>query len=433
MIININRGFVYGLRPERMLKITFTILVVMIVLAPISPVFTFTFSSFFYLLLNVMAFILGTKMIKAHKDNNQIKQLELDYKKTRRVYRLSFILGFVGVVARYIDLFVIRKVSLLMTTIENAEAMMESSANIFSIVAAFLIFFTYVPVTLDVVIPQLNKKIWKISGLILFFSTAIVSLITSSRFALITPSFFFFVLLLYSGRVRFNFNIKRIIIYTVVALTIASVSGSLFQRRLEDQGVSLDVSISGERDGYSKYVPATEEYKKLMVQSADEWYSPIVFSYCQFPQYFVHGVFEFPAVMDYMEKNDYHTYGAATFNAIVKFFYKLAGQKFSYADIEYKYNLRPGIWSTFFFEWFLDFGWFGIFFSIIMGFLAKKVWYIVYIKNNIFYLPLLCFLCIVWLLIFQLNFFNGGGTYAMFVFISYPILLRVNKCFVKVK
>lgn len=88
----------------------------------------------------------------------------------------------------------------------------------------------------------------------------------------------------------------------------------------------------------------------------------------------------------------------------------------------------PGIWSTFFFLWYLDFGWMGIVFMFIFGYFAKKVWANVYYLHNILYLPLLCFLSIVLLLILQLNYIAGSGTYALFSFVTLPLIFKSPIC-----
>ena len=88
--------------------------------------------------------------------------------------------------------------------------------------------------------------------------------------------------------------------------------------------------------------------------------------------------------------------------------------------------LVPAFGQLFFFNWYLDFGWLGIFFMFGFGVYCKYIWSKVYIKGNIFYLPLVIFLYIILLFILNLNMIAGAGTYALFAFIIFPRLCKIK-------
>lgn len=71
-------------------------------------------------------------------------------------------------------------------------------------------------------------------------------------------------------------------------------------------------------------------------------------------------------------------------------------------------------------------GW-GLFLCLFSD-ISLKVWANVYYLHNILYLPLLCFLSIVLLLILQLNYIAGSGTYALFSFVTLPLIFKSPIC-----
>lgn len=183
------------------------------------------------------------------------------------------------------------------------------------------------------------------------------------------------------------------------------------------------MSVVSEHGGYSDKVPATPEFVQLLNDSESTFYYPYLFAYSHICQYFTHAVFEFPVVKGYIDQTDKYFYGGATFGVFYKLIAKLAG--LSQSDVR-QYNARPGIWSTFFFCWYLDFRWWGVFLMTLLGILFKFVWNKVYSKGNIFCLPLYVFCFIILLFILQLNFIAGSGTYALFSFTLLPWLCKIK-------
>ncbi len=57
----INTGFIYKLRPERIIIIAISILCITLIVAPIKVNNTLTISSFLYIALSILTFLIGTK------------------------------------------------------------------------------------------------------------------------------------------------------------------------------------------------------------------------------------------------------------------------------------------------------------------------------------------------------------------------------------
>ena len=71
MEITFNTKFLYKLRPERMVLIAILMLLVMLILAPIQINNTLDFSSVVYIVSSLLAFLLGTKMIRTRDDTGK--------------------------------------------------------------------------------------------------------------------------------------------------------------------------------------------------------------------------------------------------------------------------------------------------------------------------------------------------------------------------
>lgn len=108
----------------------------------------------------------------------------------------------------------------------------EESGNIFSIVASLLIFNAYIPLTIDLVCDKLNTRKRKILTLLVFFSLMINALLSGSRFAIITPLVYWFILLLYAGKIKIRWSVKNVAIGLFILLGVGYLIGALFIRRL---------------------------------------------------------------------------------------------------------------------------------------------------------------------------------------------------------
>ena len=339
------------------------------------------------MLSGILFFLLGTQLIRPRKRKKMDLVISIKACYIHRIYRVTFILGSLGVLLRCIDLLVFRGISLANTVMDNFDAAEEGGGNFFSIFSAFFIFFAYIPFSIDMLFPLLY-------GVIILF---------------------------YSKRIKFSLKWFCGGIFTF--LVILNLIGSLFLNRLSEMGMTGAMSVVSEHGGYSDKVPATPEFVQLLNDSESTFYYPYLFAYSHICQYFTHAVFEFPVVKGYIDQTDKYFYGGATFGVFYKLIAKLAG--LSQSDVR-QYNARPGIWSTFFFCWYLDFRWWGVFLMTLLGILFKFVWNKVYSKGNIFCLPLYVFCFIILLFILQLNFIAGSGTYALFSFTLLPWLCKIK-------
>lgn len=421
MELKINSKFLYYLRPESAIGYALAFFFLLLCIAPIKIINTLDWTSVMYMLSGILFFLLGTQLIRPGKRKKTDLVISIKACYIHRIYRVTFILGSLGVLLRCIDLLVFRGISLANTVMDNFDAAEEGGGNFFSIFSAFFIFFAYIPFTIDMLFPQLHGRIRKLISILLILSTAVTTIFFGSRFAIMTPLLYGVIILFYSKRIKFSLKWFCGGIFTF--LVILNLIGSLFLNRLSEMGMTGARSVVSEHGGYSDKVPATPEFVQLLNDSESTFYYPYLFAYSHICQYFTHAVFEFPVVKGYIDQTDKYFYGGATFGVFYKLIAKLAG--LSQSDVR-QYNARPGIWSTFFFCWYLDFRWWGVFLMTLLGILFKFVWNKVYSKGNIFCLPLYVFCFIILLFILQLNFIAGSGTYALFSFTLLPWLCKIK-------
>ncbi|RGV34356.1 oligosaccharide repeat unit polymerase [Butyricimonas virosa] len=418
--LEINTSFLYYINPERAVITAIFFFLLLLIIAPIHIINTLDVASLAYLILALSSFLLGTKLIRRNRIRNKVLNVIIEKDRILKIYRISTFLGILGVGFRYIDLLFVRGMSFFYSTLENFDSAIEGSGNLLSICSAFLIYFAFIPFTLDMIFRNLHTKKIKVLSLILMLSTALITLLTGSRNALMIPLLYGMIVFLYSKRRKFS--LRLVVISAFVGLIVLNVIGSLFLKRLDDMKFDR-ASVMSEFEGYSNKVPANQNFVNFMQANEEKCCYTTLFAYLHVSQYFTHALFEFPIVKKHIDAENIHLYGKSTFGVFYRLFEKLFGLE--HVD-NVKYNARPGIWSTFFFNWYLDFGWLGIFFMFGFGVYCQYIWSKVYIKGNIFYLPLVIFLYIILLFILNLNMIAGAGTYALFAFIIFPRLCKIK-------
>lgn len=421
--IIINSKILLALRPENILIISLSFLLIAFIIAPITINNTLTFDSITYLVLSFCFFLLGTQLIKSKKKDNIT--IVIGTNKLCKIYNLSFYIGALGVFLKYIDLFLFRNLSFDNSLVENQEFSAETGGSIYSILAAMLIYFSFIPITIDAMCPLLNSKVKKLISFIIFLLVPLSTLLFGSRFGIIIPCVYFFILAVFTEKIKIKFNAKFIIVIVVISLVFSTIISNLFLKRLEEMGITGLGSISGITGGYADKVPASDSYVRLMDEYEYSILFPYLFAYANINQYVTHAILEFPEVKSYIDDNEIQpTYGKSTFFVFYKFFEKFTDPDISVTEYMAKANPRNGIWSTFFFYWYLDFRWFGIFLMILLGYVMKKIWAMLYYKLDYRYIPIVIYMPIIVFLMPQLNYLSGTTCYVLTAFFSIPLFIR---------
>lgn len=428
-LVRIDIPFLYKLRPEYIMFLGVAFFCVVLLLSPINVKGNISTEAFLYLFLNIVAFISGCLMIRAPKSEKPFVEFYVKGDTLRRLYRFSFTIAIIAIGLKIYDSFFIRGISWTASTLENSELIYESRGNIFSVLASILVFTTYLPITIDMLAKGLNpKKLKFFAGLILFYN-CLDCIATGSRFSLVRPIVYFVLLLGITGGLK-KISLSKFLGFFVATIIVVSLIGELRLRRMSDMNMDVVSSIASgsiqANKSHTRYVPVNDSFKELMIRSKDKWYYTLLYSYTNMCQYLTHAVFEFTPVMEYVDKKGDFFYGKSTFMVYGKFWEKVFGSDTEITNEINKHNLRPGIWSTFFFSWYLDFGWMGILLFFFVGYFTKFLWYKVYYHHNILFVPIVLFQVIVWALTLQLNYIQGSGTYAITLFLSLPLFFKLE-------
>lgn len=422
--IYLDRKILYYFRPEKVLSLSLLFLLIAFIIAPITIQNTLDVESVLYLTLCILFFFIGTSFVKSKKYypvTITVSKIAL-----KKIYNRTLILGCIGLIFRYFDLLIYRDLSFSNSIVENHEFGTETGGSIYSIIASLLMYFAFIPITINLICGQLNSKKQKIFSFILFILIPISTLMFGSRFGLITPMSYLVLLLISSGKLKVKLSAKFIIISVSTIIIFLTVISSLFLKRLDEMNITGIGSVSGVTGGYADKVPVSDSYQKLMQKYEGTFIFPYLFAYANLTQYTTHAVIEFPGVKNNIdEKGIEPMYGKATFFVFYKFIEKVFQLDYSVTDEMAKANSRNGIWSTFFLYWYLDFRWFGIILMAVLGFLFKKIWAIVYKKLNLLYLPIVLYLPIIVFLIPQLNYLAGISCYVLTSLACLPIFFKL--------
>ena len=149
MELKINSKFLYYLRPESAIGYALAFFFLLLCIAPIKVINTLDRASVMYMLSGILFFLLGTQLIRPRKRKKTDLVISIKACYIHRIYRVTFILGSLGVLLRCIDLLVFRGISLANTVMDNFDAAEEGGGNFFSIFSAFFIFFenTHIPLS----------------------------------------------------------------------------------------------------------------------------------------------------------------------------------------------------------------------------------------------------------------------------------------------
>lgn len=391
-------------------------------IAPVAPADTLTFDSVSYIVICLVSCMLGTIILKPGKKKMAVSY---DFKKVSLIYTLLIRLSILAVVIRLLDIFVARGQGIGLDSFEeNIDSGLQHESSFSSIIAAILYFVPFLPVFMNMIFPSIASKKSKMFSFVLFCFIGIGAVISGSRNSFLDPLLLLAFLYMFT-RNQIYIKFKNIIVVALLSSFFLMISSVLFIQRLTLQNRTVFDSIES-TDGYSDKVLPKDYYINLM---SDNEQNPIVlgflFAYAQTTQYAIHGFWEFPIVKENIDRHGYSTYGASTFWVFDKFIYKF-GLGID-PELTNKYNARPGIWSTFFSNWYMDFGWWGVLWMFGLGLFVKLLWNKISYERNIFYLPLLLLFMLIFFYIMQLNKFVGTGTYALVSFWVFA-LWATNKC-----
>ena len=139
--------------------------------------------------------------------------------------------------------------------------------------------------------------------------------------------------------------------------------------------------------------------------------------------YFVHGFFEYVRLLNHLEKSSGYYYGMYEFHVFFKFFKFFGVPVDSMRELN-TISYKPAVYTTFFGPFYIDFGWLGTLVIFFGGRYLKKVYYLATYERSE-YVVFYCFLAVVLLASFFINFLMGSSSYYLFGFFVTIFLFKV--------
>lgn len=328
-------------------------------------------------------------------------------------------------VMRWVDLFVLREVSLFDNAIANrrqSEMNTYKSNILFALASMFkaLYFFPFVIALKGKFRINFNT----ICAVALLAFPLVEAIVFGSR----KPFFELFLILIisifYYKKPKINLKTISVVLVSVVALLTISVA-LLFNResnRKASQNVQNEIINGRYNDMLTPKKEVLNYFEDTTVPSISKKYALIIL---QSGQYITHGFFEFNHIINNPDLEV--TKGAYTFYPFIKILNKIGLTK------EFKPvnpSPREFVYLTAFGSVFLDFRWFTLLFFFLFGFVQRYV----YDKSfsNIIHAPLLIYLAIINVFLPILNYVRGAGIYPIvgFIFLSgayYYYLKKANE------
>jgi len=347
----------------------------------------------------------------------------------KNIFFLIIMLSSVGVILRIYDKYFIRGASFANSMIENREVLMDAGTNIFSIVSSILyplvLFIPFFYLFLRRI--GVSKAIYFIITLVLASFPIVDGLFFGSRslimILLLLIIFYLYVL----GYIKFKLNTKNIFFLFIFLVGFFLFNGYIFDART--RLIGLDPIDSTQVSVYAYFLPLTDSTQIWLDGTKGSIFYFFALGIINFMQYISHGFFELLYLVDKFDTSNIY-YGKQQFAVILKFIYKLLHIPFSF-ETNQEGLVRTGIYNTLFGPIYYDFGFVGVLFSFIIGFIIGKISNIILIKRNFILFPIYLYMILIiyFSLVVNLITFAQG----LYSFVSFVLFFIFSSFFKKPK
>lgn len=275
------------------------------------------------------------------------------------LYRITFILGLIGIALRVFDWAVLRGLTIDAGFIENRERIESAGANAFSMASTLFVPFTLVPYMVHAVARRNGDVIgrsWTSVGLALLWP--LLTIVIGSR-----SSMFMSIGMLAITRIIVA---RRTSMTLVLGIALGFVGliylgGLIFIERLTEIGLNVEGVIRF--SAFTNLVPVTSDYYRAAT-SLSNWGRDTLFIATTFSQYILHGIPEFTFLVEHYNGVDqWGEYGFAFFPRI---FAALWGVRYDPNIVVFSIP-RIGVYTSMFGPFYADFGPLSPIFCLILG------------------------------------------------------------------
>jgi len=407
------------LSPAKVAIYSWIFYLLILVFAPVRVVVGLSGGAIFYVVTSYVMFFAGCSMYDLFAKVRNVGALP-SQRGYRTFFKFVLFVALIGIGLRMYDRFFVRAASLAEDVLGRREALESAGSNIFSVGAAALYPFCFVvPFVYFLRARGGERRPYQLLlSLSVFCLPGLNAIVVGSRSIVLTTVLLLFLYLLYFGIVRLT--MRSVIISLATLLLLFVLSSWVFLNRLEAMGLPADVSVY--ESGYAYTVQPNEWITESMDRAQGLLLSEAYFTYLNFSQYIVHGLFEFSYL--YGNFRGAHTMGEDTFSV----YYKLAAFLFRLPSFEERVlaaEPNSGVFTTFFGPLYVDFGWFGPVIVFVFGLGAQKLWTSTE-RGNVDLLPLYFYAAIVIFLAPIVSMIaNAEGLFVATSFVLYYLSSRI--------
>ncbi|MGK9234514.1 oligosaccharide repeat unit polymerase [Inquilinus limosus] len=369
------------------LKVIFATCLIWLIFYVFAPIKLYAAESDYpYLLLGLCigGLLLGLTVFEPREQCHVSADRDEMLRTLRRLYEIAFILAALGVAMRLADWVFLRGLTIDTEFMENREKIESAGSNALSMLSSVLVPFCLVPYMMHAVAKRNGMRVGSsLMSIGLATLWPLLTIVIGSR----SSMFMSLGMLVLSRLIIFPRTSKKIVLLcALMAIGLIYIGGLIFIARLEDIGLRVENVIK--LSAFTHLAPVTQEYFNIRSGLSD-WGRDTLFIITTFIQYYTHGAPEFTYLVEHY--NNGLQYGGYTFGIFSRLAHTLWGIPYD-GNAVVMLTPRPGIYTTMFGPFYVDFGPFAPLFCIALGGLVSWTRRCV-LRGEIAALPLyICFL-----------------------------------------
>ncbi len=404
-------GVMSRLGPAKLAAAGILIYLVVFLLAPVRIAVPFSTGAFWYLVVCYLMFFAGCSFLQL-LPVSLVSFRERTNWSIDRLFNVVLGVALLGIALRLIDRFLFRGLDLSVDVLERRAMVATVGTNPVAMVSAILFPFSYLVLFVHLLRdPARRRRGPFLFSLLIFFMPAADGFLLGSRSVAVVGALLLFLFLVYFEVVKPRW--RHILLSILIGLAGLGLGGWIFAVRLSAMQLSILQTIFD--SGYAYTVTPVPWIVSLMSTTTSSLLYGLLFTYLHSSQYYTHGVFEFFYLYDHFSGP--FGLGSDLFGN----YFRVVGLLFGF-PVNPAEGPRVGVFTTFFGDVYLDFGWWGPFFIFLLGAMVEKVWNSA--KNgNLGSVPLYFYFVIIMLFFPVVNLLsNGQGLFAITSFVLFQFI-----------
>ncbi|WP_158651311.1 O-antigen polymerase [Pseudotamlana carrageenivorans] len=361
-----------------------------------------------FIVFNVGSLVLG--FISFNFINTKKELTILKEERSIQIVKLIIKIVLVCYILRYIDLLLIREMSLGNNYRANRELSFRiwDFKYVFFAVASVLKSLYFFPIIICISLSLKNKPVTFASYILLLFPL-LEALLRGTR----KPFFDIVIIIIISIVIftRLKLNLKKVLFGLFSIVVLFSIANIILFDREASNSTNIYEEILNAR--YNDFLKPNQNVKDYILDDkTPEINKRVALTTLHVGQYLTHGFFEFNNIIKSAPIPLAH--GGYTFNVFTKIL----------KTPTINTSPRNFVYITFFGGLFLDFGWFSILLMFLFGIFQKYIFQKAII--SIVWRPLLVYILIINVFLLMFNYIRGSGVYPIIGFLVFFLILKVS-------